>query len=132
MSRKRDWCEIVTAQEFEDFLAIKFGIFADRVEKRYNKNYGTYFSVYENNKLEVEYYGKFGKIDGAVVCGRVVFYDDFEYSEQNPLFVEEYVKFIANKIQGCGKKKSGNTLYFREYNQGYEEYLESKKEEEKE
>lgn len=110
---RRDWMSAVDTEQFETFLSERLGLFPDLVEKRFNRFYGTYFTVYllKDNE-EVVYFGNLGKLKQIKNNGKIMFIDDLDFLEENIVFKMEYLAFIhsQNKVDGIDKRIANRTF----------------------
>ena len=108
---KIDWACIVDRRNFEDFLIEKLGLDVIETEKRLGMKYGTYFLAKTEN--EVFYFGNYGLLKAENKNGFLVLEDDFEYLENNQLFMFQYAAFMNNaNINGRLLKDIWNEVSF--------------------
>ena len=93
-----DWISSVNKDNFALFLKDKLSINFFDVQKRFDKDYGTYFAVYSDDfKNGVMFFGNYGVINAKSVGKEVKFVDNFEFLAQNQLFMLKIDKKIAKK-----------------------------------
>lgn len=127
---KIDWLCGIDKEKFISFIKDKLKINFFDVEKRFNKDYGTYFAVYSDDISEgVKYFGNYGIINVKCLDGKMIFIDDFEVLNNNKKFMNDYVSFVSceNKVNGNDVKRSGKT-YINDVNEKLNEYLEENRE----
>jgi len=122
---QRDWASVISENDVMDFVNNRLKLNCKKVEKHHNDNYGTYFVVVTKEKVydPVLYFGKYGKLKIEETSQGVRFIEDFEFSKNNQIFMQEYVSFVyaKNKIDGKNRKIYGKT-YISDFNDKLKKY----------
>ena len=127
---EEDWICVASVENMFNFLKNNLKLDVLEVEKRYNNSYGTYF-VAEINGFCEEFalFGKYGKLKIIEENNKKILQEDFEFSKNNLLFMQEYLSFVnnLNKQKGKVKKVNGKT-YLNSFNELFECFNEREKE----
>ena len=121
-----DWASVVGVKHMESFLKERLSVGNVSVQKRHNKDYGTYFLAFLDDYDDVLYFGSFGKLKIEKQNEKLVLCEDFNFSKENPLFLEEYIAFMhgLNKVDGKNRKLKGKT-FISDFNRNYGVFLDS-------